>query len=533
MDAGTGYGGDPVDRVRACLGVEIESRFEAILAELRCASSRSTSPEGGLAGSAATVTSAPAGESTTDADICPSLTIGSGAADDDLGCDSRSYSGSYSNDASDGDSDGDSATGPDESPDPQPWNLPVGAALAAAMQELSLESVDAFDVGQAVAGWERLIAWAQAGRAAAVAELAGREEMNPPGSDEFSSLSPVAVTGGELCTVWPHTKPQAQRIADDSVQLTEVFPSVHRALSEGRIDERRAKTFIEILRGHDQHIIDQVVEAVLPLVDGWTSVKLSRALRQLLHRFAPDETRDRHERAKKQRRVWTEPAADGMAWLHAYVTAEDAAAVMTALTAAAGAEPAAGVAAGVEERRADALVSAAWEALRTGQLAGTPLATKHNRPVTVNVTVDLSTLIGLDECPAELEGYGPIDADTARRLAAAGVWRWVGTDPVGGWALDYGRTRYVPPQDLVDYVILRDRECVMPGCHQSAHRCEIDHRDPFPGGPTSACNCMALCKGCHIQKHRAGWTVEQCAPGAQRWTSPTGRVHTVRLDDWS
>ena len=37
---------------------------------------------------------------------------------------------------------------------------------------------------------------------------------------------------------------------------------------------------------------------------------------------------------------------------------------------------------------------------------------------TVHVTVPVLTLLGLDEAPAELDGYGPIDPDTARALAA-------------------------------------------------------------------------------------------------------------------
>ncbi len=141
----------------------------------------------------------------------------------------------------------------------------------------------------------------------------------------------------------------------------------------------------------------------------------------------------------------------------------------------------------------------------------------------------MTTLLGLDEHPAYLDGYGPIDADMARRLAGAGVWRWVGTSPAGGHAMDYGTTRYTPPQDLVDFVILRDRECLMPGCHQAAYRCEIDHRTPWPYGPTSACNCSALCKTCHLQKHRAGWSVTRLADGQQKWTSPTGHTTTVHL----
>ncbi|MGH4019142.1 MAG: DUF222 domain-containing protein, partial [Pseudonocardiaceae bacterium] len=49
--------------------------------------------------------------------------------------------------------------------------------------------------------------------------------------------------------------------------------------------------------------------------------------------------------------------------------------------------------------------------------------------VQVRVTVPFSMLLGLDEQPAELAGYGPLPAHVARQLAADGVWRRILTDP--------------------------------------------------------------------------------------------------------
>jgi hypothetical protein len=37
----------------------------------------------------------------------------------------------------------------------------------------------------------------------------------------------------------------------------------------------------------------------------------------------------------------------------------------------------------------------------------------------VNLTVPLTTLLGLTEAPGQAAGYGPIDPDTARVLACA------------------------------------------------------------------------------------------------------------------
>src|SRR5690606_6098528 len=63
---------------------------------------------------------------------------------------------------------------------------------------------------------------------------------------------------------------------------------------------------------------------------------------------------------------------------------------------------------------------------------GLRLAGAHGRPVTVNVTIPLSTLLGLDDHPGELDGYGPIPAHIARHLSTAGLWRWVATHDTTG-----------------------------------------------------------------------------------------------------
>ncbi|NDL60369.1 HNH endonuclease signature motif containing protein [Phytoactinopolyspora mesophila] len=456
-----------------------------------------------------------------------------------------------------------------------------GAALAEALEAFPPSQLGVHELADAVAAWEKIIAWAAAKQAEAAAELTRRPELRPDDdAGRFASLHPVAVTASALCAVWPWTKPQAEKLVAQAVSLVEDHPAVHQALAEGRLNARQAQILSTALGKCDASTADLIKKAVLPFVHTWTDVKLSRVVNELLHELDAAGAKRRRREARQRRDVWTEPDEDGMAWLVAYLPAEEAAAVMTALNAAADAdkgdpcrdsrtctcrdhdpdpdpenasadpsrESRAGAGSGGRcgartkaQRRADALASFGWSSLATGRLggqrgcsacgtpAGTKLAQAHGRPVTVNVTVPMSTLLGLDEHPGYLDGYGPIDADVARSLAAAGVWRWVGTAPAGGQAIDYGTTRYVPPQDLVDFVLLRDRECVMPGCHRPAYRCEIDHRAPWPYGPTSACNCSALCKACHVHKHRAGWKVEHLGGGRQRWTSPTGHSSVVEF----
>src|SRR5690625_442396 len=141
---------------------------------------------------------------------------------------------------------------------------------------------------------------------------------------------------------------------------------------------------------------------------------------------------------------------------------------------------------------------------------GLRLQNTRGKPVTVNVTVPYSTLIGIDEHPGQLAGYGTITANVARRIATTGTWRRILTDPVNGAPLDYGRTRYEPPPDLAAFIALRDGQCTFPGCTRTAHTSQVDHTTPYGhGGPTAHTNLGCLDQVCHLLKTFAGWTVTQ------------------------
>ena len=103
--------------------------------------------------------------------------------------------------------------------------------------------------------------------------------------------------------------------------------------------------------------------------------------------------------------------------------------------------------------------------------------------------------------------------------------RQVVTDPADGSLLDYGRRTYRPPVGLDDHVRARDVTCRFPGCQQPARRCDLDHTEAYPAGPTSQDNLGALCRHHHRLKHETDWTLRQ-HQGTFTWTSPTGRTYT-------
>ncbi|MFD2795558.1 HNH endonuclease signature motif containing protein [Promicromonospora vindobonensis] len=165
-----------------------------------------------------------------------------------------------------------------------------------------------------------------------------------------------------------------------------------------------------------------------------------------------------------------------------------------------------------------------------------PVRITPTRPV-VRVTVPASTLLGLDDAPGHLTGYGPIPADTARLIANDATWQRLLTDPVTGILTDYSTTTYQPGKVLRTAVETRDETCTfLWGCDTPATRCDLDHIQPFDhehrnerndSGQTNAHNLHPLCRKHHLLKTHAGWgIVRDPLTGVTTWTTPTGRTHT-------
>ncbi|OKH68680.1 hypothetical protein EB73_15345, partial [Mycobacterium sp. SWH-M3] len=62
--------------------------------------------------------------------------------------------------------------------------------------------------------------------------------------------------------------------------------------------------------------------------------------------------------------------------------------------------------------------------------------------------------------------------------------------------------RYRPSAKLAAWVRMRDMTCMFPGCDRPAERCDVDHTEPYPGGPTHPSNTKCLCRIHHLLKVR-------------------------------
>jgi Domain of unknown function (DUF222) len=190
----------------------------------------------------------------------------------------------------------------------------------------------------------------------------------------------------------------------------------------------------------------------------------------------------------------------------------------------------------------------------------------------VTITIPLTTYQGRSDTPGDADGYGPLDGDDARDLAAAAArhprTRWCitalnpdgtaaahaclpgrhpppgtgppGTGPPGILTTPltpvtrgpcdhaHAETGYRPSRKLQHLVRARNARCTAPGCGRPAARCDLDHTVPWDqGGLTCECDLAPLCRHHHRCKQAEGWQLEQPEPGLLRWRTPSGRTYAT------
>ncbi|QJU52299.1 DUF222 domain-containing protein [Herbiconiux sp. KACC 21604] len=239
---------------------------------------------------------------------------------------------------------------------------------------------------------------------------------------------------------------------------------------------------------------------LVPLAHEHTAARFDDRARRLREEAHPESIIDRSRRARDGRGVWFEPEPDGMATLHHHLPAVDAVAIDDLIDRVARSLRADDDPRTHAQRRSDALADIVLGG-RDGARRITP---------TIIVTVPAATIANVSREPAALHGYGPIDADTARAIAAtAPTFLRALVHPDTGDTISVLRRRYRPTGDLRTALIVADETCRFPGCGRRASRCELDHtRDWALGGDTSPANLAHLCSRHHHLKHDHSWRVE-------------------------
>jgi hypothetical protein len=407
------------------------------------------------------------------------------------------------------------------SPDPVAAELATSLPRADDMAALLLLDPDVLsDTGRIdlLVAFERHIALLQAAQQQVLASLDGR-------ALDWSGKKIIDYTREQVGAALRLSPGTAQRRLSIARTLADRLPATLNLLRAGQLTYLHAMKLAEAVTAFDEQTTAKIEDRVLTKAAEQTLAQFAASLRRAVIAADPRRSEQRHEDAIEARRVVFTPQDDGITELWALLPAEGAALIEAVLNSLAAGQTDTRSA---DQRRADALID-----VFARVLADPNLPEQHGHRPAINVTVSISTLLGCDNQPAHLDGYGPITAALARHLAAdeTGTWRRLVTDHTGQ-LLDHGRRTYRPPANLAHHIIARDQACTFPGCRRPAKHCDLDHGEAWgDGGATTADNISALCRRHHNAKHHAGWHVTRHPDGTREWTSPTCHRYRVPLPD--
>lgn len=416
-----------------------------------------------------------------------------------------------------------------------------GASTMARLSEIDPYLLGASDRIDYLTALDRQDGWLYALRQRAIAAVAGLSPSE--GGGPYAGVDEAERE--DISTALRLAPATAQSRIDIARTLVNSLPNTCSALATGEISSSHATVIAResataIRNGAPESVIFEIEQRALTYAEFHTPGQLANHIRNTYAKIVPEEFEEATARATAMRRVSCYNDADGMSTVVAILPAADAQIVINSIEAFILRQEQLShlqtshdlpnsqqflhdksESLTIDQKRADAL--SAICSIFLSEISETVAPAR--RPLTVNVTIDLPTLLGLAENPGQLAGYGPIPASVARELASDARWKRFITEPQTGNLLDFGRESYQPPQHLKDFLIARDRRCRFPGCRRSALLSDLDHAESWEsGGVTSPDNIGALCRRHHRLKTHGGWKIESFGDGSCTWTSPLGKT---------
>jgi Domain of unknown function (DUF222)/HNH endonuclease len=302
------------------------------------------------------------------------------------------------------------------------------------------------------------------------------------------------------------------------------LPCTLAALTRGEISEWRATLIARetaVLSGADRAQVDAELAGRMASMG---DRRVAAEARAIGYRLDPGSATRRVRGAHADRRVGLRPAPDTMSYLTGFLPVAHGVACRTALSREADSRLAEGDPRTRGQIMADTLV-----ARITGQTAAT------GTPVEIDLVVTAGTLLGGEQTPGHLGGYGPIPASLARGLVRDADKAWVRrlfTRPTDGALVAMDSRRRCFDGELRRFLVLRDQTCRNTWCDAPVRH--TDHVVAAArGGPTSADNGQGLCETCNQTKEAPGWTARR-VPGRRHRveiTTPTGHRYVSTCPD--
>lgn len=261
----------------------------------------------------------------------------------------------------------------------------------------------------ALVGWERVLAWAAAQQQRVLAAM-------PVDCDTRLGTD---YTVHEVALALNCSTAAAETRLTVARELCGRLADTHAALAAGVIGYWQAKVITEAVLGLDDGPATAVQARVLARVrarDGLSMPELRRELRRALLSVDPAVAERRRAAALADRAVTSRAFDDGLGLLCCTGAVDRIATARDILDRLAGALPVTDPR-GMDARRSDLLLDLIHDAADRD-----PTGLRPGPAPCLHLTLTLPALLGLDDRPGELTGWGPITAPAARALAALGGW---------------------------------------------------------------------------------------------------------------
>jgi HNH endonuclease len=343
---------------------------------------------------------------------------------------------------------------------------PTGPELCSLLASVEHDAVPDEQLLDVLSAHVRQLAYQQAQTWAVLAEVGRRDPMaNVPGAPAWTEEQIFDSAVDEVRAELLLTRRGARREMERADAVT-AAPRVFAELLAGRIDRSRALVLAEGCWDLTPEQTGVLLDELLPNAARYTATELAAKVQRIAIALDPAWAERRYRDAIRDRKVVGYLNPDGSATVSGQnLPADQAALACARVDALAHAAKRAGAVAKIDHLRSEVYLG-----LLDGRLHGlTPAAITaellrlypkpadpadnplDQRPAAsvaprdavehqgVQVRVGLATLLGMDEQPGEVPGWGPVTAEVARSIAGAqraGEWRFAIVDEDGLLLLD-------------------------------------------------------------------------------------------------
>jgi hypothetical protein len=284
----------------------------------------------------------------------------------------------------------------------------------------------------------------------------------------------------------------------------------------GDITESQTRSMIESFDHLDEPLRKELEANMLKYAHRQSPANFRRSLTRWLAKKDPTWTA-RAERERREATVHHQPNDDGTGDLHLRGPLEATAVIDLALEAcAARSKDELG---GTKDQRK----LAALRDWADGVLTGPSAPSRHGIPTRVDIVLQGSTMLGLDDQPAEIPGVGGVPASAAFWAMADGAEvRCLLVEKGTGRLKAIDPTVYRVPPAIAELLIKRYQSSAGPHSTVAASGCDMEHNTPHAaGGATDPINVTPVDRRWHRPKTHAGWTyTKDPATDIVTWTSP-------------